>query len=105
MSIECSIAIPAEGYLRTFESEIDVLAENELLVRGVMSDHRFAFEHRWNVRGPDYEVIEASAWQIAGVKSELDPDLCHRYAWIVGVRIGMCFSNLVSMALDNWLVS
>ena len=101
MSIECSIAIPAEGYLRTFESEIDVLAENELLVRGVMSDHRFAFEHRWTVRVPDYEVIAASAWQIAGEQSQFRPELCERYAGIAGVGIGRGFSKRIVAALGD----
>lgn len=101
MSIECSIAIPAEGYLRTFESEIDVLAGNELLVRGVMSDHRFAFEHRWNVRVPDYEIIAASAWQIVGEHAQFRPELCERYAGIAGVGIGRGFSKRVVAALGD----
>ena len=101
MIVECSIEIPAEGYLRTFEAEIDVLAENEMLVSGVMSDHRFAFEHRWNVRMPNYEVISASARQIAGTLAEFRPELCERYAGIAGVGIGRGFSKRVIAALGD----
>jgi hypothetical protein len=93
MVIQLSIPPSSSSYLRTFESEIDISAENDLLVRGVMSDHRFAFEHRWTVRAPEYEVLEASAWQIAGDKAEFDPELCQRYAGIAGVRIGRGFSK------------
>ncbi len=46
------ISLSSSSYLRTFEAEIDVTAENEIFVRGVMSDHRFAFEHTWTVRTP-----------------------------------------------------
>ncbi|MEP7336509.1 MAG: DUF2889 domain-containing protein [Acidobacteriota bacterium] len=101
MSVECSIAIPPEGYLRTFDAEIDVLAQDELLVRGVMSDHRFAFEHRWKVRMPDYEVIAASAQQIAGDPIQFRPGLCDRYAGIAGVRVGRGFSKRVVAALGD----
>jgi len=101
MSVTCSINIPPEGYLRTFEAEIDVLTANELLARGVLSDHRFAFEHRWKVRVPEYEVIEASAWHIAGDRSEFHPELCRRYSRIAGVRIGRGFSKRVVEALGE----
>jgi hypothetical protein len=99
--VNLKLFLPTTNYLRTFESEIDISLENELLVRGVMSDHRFAFEHRWKVRPPEYEVIEASAWQIAGDKSEFDPELCQRYAGIAGVRVGRGFSKRVVSALGD----
>ena len=56
-----SITFPESGYLRTFEAEINVRSENELLVRGQIKDHRFAFEHAWILRTPDYEIIEEIA--------------------------------------------
>jgi len=101
MAIQFPIPLPSASYLRTFESEIDISTENDLLVRGVMSDHRFAFEHRWKVRAPEYEVIEASAWQIAGDKWDFDPELCQRYAGITGVQIGRGFSKQVVSALGE----
>lgn len=101
MTIQFSIPFSASNYLRTFEAEIGISPENDLLVRGVMSDHRFAFEHRWKVRAPEYEVLEASAWQIAGDKSDFNPELCQRYAEIAGVRIGRGFSKRVVSALGD----
>ena len=101
MAVQFSIPLSSSSYLRTFESEIDISAENDLMVRGVMSDHRFAFEHRWKVRAPEYEVIEASAWQIAGDKSDFDPELCQRYGRIAGVRIGRGFSKRVVSDLGD----
>lgn len=99
--LEFSIALTQSNYLRTFESEIDISPDNDLLVRGVMSDHRFAYEHRWKVRAPEYEVLEASAWQIAGEKSGFDPTLCPRYTAIAGGRIGRGFSKRVSSVLGD----
>ncbi len=93
--------LPATNYLRTFESEIDISPENDLLVRGVMSDHRFAFEHRWKVRAPEYEVIAASVWQVAGEPTQFRPELCERYAGIGGVSIGRGFSKRVVAALGD----
>lgn len=106
------IPLSSSNYLRTFEAEIDVTAENEILVRGVMSDHRFAFEHIWRVRTPAYEVLEASATQIAGNPGEFAPELCRRYANIAGVKIGRGFSKGVVAALgdlpgatEHWLMA
>lgn len=98
MAIELSVPLNQTNYLRTFEAEIDVLAENELLVRGLMRDHRFAFEHTWKLRTPDYEVAEATARQTVG---EFDRRLCERYAEIKGVRIGRGFSKRVISALGD----
>src|SRR5215510_13664581 len=98
MTIEFSIPLSHLSYQRTFEAEIDVLAENELLVRGLMCDHRFAFEHVWKLRTPEYEVVEASARQTEG---EFDPQLCERYAEIKGVRIGRGFSKRVITMLGD----
>ena len=101
MALKLSIPISSRSYLRTFEAEIDVTAENEIFVRGVMSDHRFAFEHVWRVRTPDYEVLEAVAGQIAGDRTDFDPELCRRYAGIAGVTIGRGFSKRIVSALGD----
>ena len=73
-----SVPLSEAGYLRSFEAEIDVLSENELLLRGRMKDHRFALEHVWTLRTPDYEVVEATARQSAGDKDQFSPELCAR---------------------------
>jgi Protein of unknown function (DUF2889) len=101
MMIELAVPFTPSGYLRTFEAEIDVLSDKEILVRGRMRDHRFAFEHIWRVRTPEYEVIEAGASQMEGDASQFDPQLCARYAGIKGIRIGRGFSSRVGAALGN----
>jgi hypothetical protein len=99
MTVTTSVPVPASGYARTFTAEIDVVAENELLVRGQMRDHRFGFEHLWRLRTPDYEIVEAQAHQLAGDNAQFDPALCARYADIRGVRIGRGFSKHILAAL------
>ncbi len=101
MSIEPSVPMPISGYERTFAAEIDVLATNELLVRGQMRDQRFGFEHVWRVRTPEYEVIEASARQLAGDEARFDSALCARYANIHGVKIGRGFSKRILAKLGD----
>lgn len=96
-----SIPLSSSSYLRTFEAEIDVTAENEILVRGMMSDHRFAFEHTWTVRTPAYEIVAATAMQIAGDKADFDPELCNLYSGIAGVTIGRGFSKRIVSALGD----
>jgi hypothetical protein len=96
--MELSIPLSNSNYQRTFSAEIDVPSENESLVRGLMRDHRFAFEHIWKVRTPEYEIIEAAARQIEG---EFDPRLCGRYAGVKGVRIGRGFSKRVISELGD----
>ncbi len=98
MAVELSIPLQQPTYLRTFDAEIDVLAENELLVRGSMQDHRFAFEHVWRLRTPDYEIIEASARQIEG---PFDARLCELYAGVKGARVGRGFSKRVLSTLGE----
>jgi hypothetical protein len=98
MAIELSIPLSHSSYQRTFAAEIDVLADNELLVRGSMRDHRFAFEHVWRLRTPEYEVIEAAARQTEG---EFDPQLCERYAGVKGVRVSRGFSKRVISELGD----
>src|SRR5262245_66163351 len=96
--MELTIPLSQTSYLRTFDAEIDVLTKNELLVRGSMRDHRFAFEHVWRLRTPEYEIIEAGARQIEG---EFDPRLCERYAGVRSARVGRGFSIRVVTALST----
>ena len=101
MSVTFSLTIPASGYTRTFAAETDCLSANELLLRGRMQDHRFTLEHTWTVRTPDYEVIAASASQLAGDPQSFNPVLCERYPNIAGVRIGRGFTMRMQEALGN----
>lgn len=101
MSIAFTLPIPASGYTRTFTAETDCLFANELLVRGRMQDHRCTLEHTWTVRTPDYEVMAASAKQLAGDSHSFDPALCERYPNIAGVRVGRGFTKRVSDALGH----
>ena len=100
-TISLSVPVSQSNYVRNFNAEIDVLTENEILVRGRMRDHRCDLAHVWRVRTPDYEVIEASAQQLAGDESEFDPVLCARYAGIRGVRIGRGFSKRIVTELGE----
>ncbi len=101
MAVDLSVPIQDNQYLRTFEAEIDVPSEGELLIRGRMADHRFEFEHVWTVKTPDYVVTEAGASQLRGDASSFDPVLCHRYAGIGGVGIGRGFSKRVVTELGD----
>ncbi len=101
MSVQFSLPLDRASYVRSFDAEIDILTENEIEVRGAMSDHRFGFEHVWRVRTPDYEVLDARATQIAGARADFDPALCGRYAEIRGVRVGRGFSKRVVAALGE----
>jgi hypothetical protein len=101
MSVAFTLPIPPAGYERTFAAETDCLSANELLLRGRMQDHRFTLEHTWTVRTPDYEVVAASAAQLAGDPQAFAPTLCERYVNIAGVRIGRGFTMRVQEALGN----
>ncbi len=101
MPVELSVPAAQDEYVRTFDAEIDVLSESELLVRGRMSDHRFEFEHVWKVTTPGYEVTEARASQLRGGEDQFDPDLCYRYSGISGVRIGRGFSKRILNELGD----
>lgn len=101
MSVAFSLPIPPSGYTRTFTAETDCLSANELRVRGRMQDHRCTLEHIWTVRTPKYEVVAASANQIAGEPQSFDPTLCERYPNIAGVRVGRGFTKRVSEALGK----
>ena len=96
-----SVPLSESGYERTFAAEIDVLSDNELLVRGVMQDARLTLEHAWTLRTPEYEVTGADAQQTAGDESQFAPELCQRYPNIKGVRIGRGFSKRILAALGE----
>jgi hypothetical protein len=97
--IEFSIPAAETTYLRNFSAEIDILGDDEILVLGRMSDHRFAFEHVWKVRTPDYEVIEASARQ--SDQTHFPPELCSRYGGLKDFKIGRGFTKRVTGVLGD----
>jgi len=99
--LELAVLLTPSSYQRTFEAEIDVLSEQDLLVRGRMKDHRLELEHSWVLRTPSYEVMEASARQLSGDASQCAPELCLRYSEIKGARIGRGFSKRVLAALGD----
>jgi hypothetical protein len=101
LSVAFSIPNLASTYQRSFEAEIDVLTDNEILVRGRMRDHRFDLEHRWRMRTPEFEVLEASAEQQAGDEFRFNPELCGRYPGIRGARIGRGFSKRILTELGD----
>jgi hypothetical protein len=53
------------------------------------------------VRTPEYEVVAASAQQLAGDPQFFAPALCERYPKIAGVRVGRGFTMRVQEALGN----
>ena len=100
-ALELAVPLTSSSYHRTFNAEIDVLSERDLLVRGRMKDHHFELAHCWVLRTPSYEVIEASARQMSGEAKQYAPELCARYPEIKGVRIGRGFSKRVLAALGD----
>jgi hypothetical protein len=99
---------PSEGtrYERRFDAEIDCLTENELLLRGRMSDERFDLEHEWVVRPPDretrgYRIVEARARQFAGDPQRFTPTLCAAYSGLGGLTIGRGFGSRVMHTLGH----
>jgi hypothetical protein len=84
--------LPLGEYKRTFSAEIDCLSARDLCVTGAMNDESSGLRHTWTLRTPEYEILEASAFQNEG---SLDRDLCDRYSGIAGVRIGRGFSKRV----------
>ncbi len=90
---EPTLPLPAGGYVRTFEAEIDDHTETDLRVRGVLTDHRCRLEHEWILRLPEYEVIEASARHLDDPQGLLSPEILTRYPLVRGVRIGQGFTR------------
>ena len=80
--------IPQGGYHRTFDGEIDNHSESEIRVRGVLEDNRYSIEHLWTLRTPQYEVVEATARNLARDPAALSPEPTRRYPEIRWVRIG-----------------
>lgn len=95
------VPIPATGYVRAFEAEIDNYSDEELLVRGHLKDHRYSIEHTWILRTPGYEVAKAEARHICGEAELLSPELLARYPAIKGVRIGRGFSKHIREVLGE----
>ncbi len=90
-----------QTYSRTFAAEIDILTDNEILVRGRMQDHALTLDYTWNVRTPEYQVVGARAEQSDTDPAMFDPELCARQAGVAGIRIGRGFSKNFLNALGD----
>jgi DUF2889 family protein len=88
-------------YVRTFDARIDVVDGATLRVEGRLQDDRIGLAHRWLLRTPAYEVVEADASRLAGEAGDADPALCSRYSAIAGVVIGPGFSRRIRDALGT----
>ena len=94
-SIHPSVPVVDGAYKRDFSAEIDCAAENELIVRGQLRDHRFEMSHVWRTRTPEYEILSASAEDGTGF---VDTEVLKKYSGIAGGRVGRGFTRWV---LDN----
>jgi hypothetical protein len=88
-----SLPLPAEGYVRTFQAEIDNLRDSTVRVRGTLSDSRCTLEYDWVVRIPDYEILHASARYLSGDPQVLSPELLSRSCAIQGTRTSQGFAT------------
>lgn len=88
-------------YNRKFTAEVDVLASDELLLKGTMQDHRFALQQTWELRTPTYEILAAAAQQHAGNPEKFAPELCGRYANLKGIKIGRGFTKQILQVLGD----
>jgi hypothetical protein len=94
-----SVPVPGCGYVRTFEAEIDYLADATMRVRGVQTDHRHSLEYAWIVRLPNYEIVNTTAHHRFGEPEILSPTLLSRCAAIQGACTTQGFTTAVREAL------
>ena len=96
-----SLPLPSDGYIRTFEAEIDYLADSIMRVRGVQTDHRHALEYDWVLRFPDYQILQASARHLSGEPTVLSPQLLSRCTTIQGTHASQGFTKTMRAALGD----
>jgi len=94
-----SVPVPECGYVRTFEAEIDYLADTTMRVRGVQTDHRHKLVYVWIVRLPNYEIVHTTAHHLCGEPEILSPTLLSRCAAIQGACATQGFTATVRQAL------
>ena len=97
---ECALPFAEAGYTRTFEAEIDYLANSEIWVRGTLTDPRCALASEWIVRLPAYEIRHASATHLSAA-AVLSPALTARLPAIRGATIGQGFTRTIAAALGD----
>ncbi len=97
----CSLPFAEAEYTRTFEAEIDNLANSEIRVRGTLADHRYTLTSEWIVCLPTYEIRQASATPLSGSSDLLSPALTARIPAIQGATIGQGFSRVMGATLGN----
>jgi hypothetical protein len=91
--------MPGCGYVRTFEAEIDYLADATMRVHGVQTDHRHSLEYVWIVHLPNYEIVNTTAYHRFGEPEILSPTLLSRCAAIQGACTTQGFTAAVREAL------
>lgn len=96
-----TVPVPNNGYVRTFEAEIDYLEDLTLRIRGVQTDHQHRLEYVWIVRLPDYEIINTAARHLSGEPAVLSPALLTRCAAIQGTRTTQGFTTTMRTALGD----
>ncbi|MBQ61165.1 MAG: hypothetical protein CMQ19_03720 [Gammaproteobacteria bacterium] len=96
-----SQAIPAGGYSRSFDVELDLLDDGNMRVRGVQSDSRHGLAYDWVVSFPDYQIIKASAEDLSGDASVLSPELLSRCIEIQGAYTSQGFMKKVVAMLGD----
>ena len=98
---ECALPFAEAGYTRTFEAEIDYLANSEIRVRGTLTDPGCALASEWIVRLPAYEIRHASATHLSGGSAVLSPALTALLPAIRGATIGQGFTRTIAAALGD----
>ncbi|MGE0482568.1 MAG: DUF2889 domain-containing protein [Gammaproteobacteria bacterium] len=93
--------LPATGYARTFDAAIDYLGDGLMEVSGTLRDPLLTIEYRWQVRVPDYIIVDASARHLTGDDAVLDPALERAAGTIVGQRASQGFTRAMRAALGE----
>lgn len=96
-----SVPVPEQGYVRTFEAEIDYLEDKTMRVRGVQSDHQHRLEYIWTVAFPHYEILNVTAHHLSGEPTVLSPELVTRCTAIQGSRTSQGFTAVMRTALGG----
>lgn len=98
---EPSLALPEEGYVRTFEAEADYLSDATVRIRGTLSDHRCRLEYDWVVQTPECKILRASAQHLSGEPTVLSPQLRGRCSDILGICTSQGFTKTMRHRLGH----
>ncbi len=98
---EPSLALPEEGYVRTFEAQADYLLDATVRIRGTLSDHRCRLEYDWVVQIPECEILRASAQHLLGEPTVLSAQLQGSSSDILGVCTSQGFTKTMRQTLGH----